>query len=146
MTFERDHPKYGGRKPGSLNKPKLTLLEMLRERYPDFHPILAMLEMYHDAETPIELRARLLNDIASYTVPRIKPIEFTEAQRMADEAISALACGDREQIDTFIEAFLNGRLSAGDLSSLVAALSLKRQAQGQAGMNEQAELLALIKG
>jgi hypothetical protein len=69
---------------------------MLAQRYPNFHPILAMLEMYHEAQTPIELRARLLND--------------------------------------------------SDLSSLVAALSLKQKPQGQAGMNEQAELLRLIKG
>ncbi len=49
---------------------------------------------------------------------------------MAGEAISALAQGEREHIDTFIEAFLNGRLSAQDLSSLVSALSLKQKAQG----------------
>jgi hypothetical protein len=111
MRFERDHPKYGGRKAATSNKPKPTLLAMLAQRYPDFHPILAMLELYHDAQTPIELRARLLNDIASYTVPRIKPIEFTEAQRMADEAVLSLAAGDGEPIDTFIQAFLDGRLS-----------------------------------
>jgi hypothetical protein len=144
MRFERDHPKYGGRKAGTPNKPRPTLLEILTQRYPDFHLILAMLEMYHDAQTPVELRARLLNDIASYTVPRIKPIEFTEAQRLTDEALSVLASGERELIDTFIEAFLNGRLSASDLSSLVSVLSLKRQAQGP-GTDEQAELLRLIK-
>jgi hypothetical protein len=88
-------------------------------------------------------QARLLNDIASYTLPRIKPVEFTEASRMADETISALAQGEREHIDTFIEAFLNGRLSAQDLSSLAAALSLKQK--GQPGTDEQAELLRLIK-
>jgi hypothetical protein len=105
-----------------------------------------MLDMVHEPATPAELKARLLNDIASFTLPRIKPIEFTEAQRMADEAISALAQGEREQIDTFIEAFLNGRLSAGDLSSLVSALSLKQKPQGQVVLDEQAELLRLIKG
>lgn len=101
--------------------------------------------MVHDSATPAELKARLLNDIAAYTIPRIKPVEFTEAQRMADEAISSLAQGEREQIDAFIEAFLNGRLSAGDLSSLVSALSLKQKPQGQGGIDEQAELLRLIK-
>jgi 16S rRNA C967 or C1407 C5-methylase (RsmB/RsmF family) len=145
MRFEHDHPKYGGRKAGTPNKPKPTLLAMLRERYPDFHPILAMVELYHDAQTPMELRVRLLNDIASYTVPRIKPMEFTEAQRLTDEAISVLASGEREPIDTFIEAFLNGRLSAGDLSSLVAALSLKQKPQGQGVIDAQAEILRLIK-
>jgi hypothetical protein len=142
MPFKPDHPRYGGRTAGTPNK--FNLLALLRERYPDFHPILAMLELYHDSETPVELRARLLNDIASYTVPRIKPIEFTELQRWNDETISALASGEREHIDTFIEAFLNGRLSAQNLTSLVSALSLKQKAQGQD--DQQAELLSLIKG
>jgi hypothetical protein len=146
MRFEHDHPKYGGRKAGTPNKPKPTLLEMLRERYPDFHPILAMLEMYHDPKTPVEVKARLLNDIASYTLPRLKPIEFTESQRLNDDALVAFAAGEREPIDTFIEAFLNGRLSAGELSSLVAALSLKQKPQGQGVIDQQAELLSLIKG
>src|ERR671915_2208311 len=122
MTFERNHPKYGGRQAGTLSKS--NLLALLREKYPDFHPILAMLEMYHDSDTPAELRARLLNDIASYTVPRIKPIEFTELQRWLSENISALPA--ENPIERFIEGFLNGQLSANDLATLVAALNLKR--------------------
>jgi hypothetical protein len=144
MAFQRGHPKYGGRQAGSPSKS--AVLTLLRERYPDFHPILAMLDMFHDPTTPAELKARLLNDIAAYTIPRLKPMEFTELQRWNDEAISAIAQGEREHIDTFIEAFLNGRLSAQDLASLVSALSLKQKAQGQAGMDAQAELLRLIKG
>jgi hypothetical protein len=77
-------------------------------------------------------------------VPRIKPIEFTEAQRLTDEAVLSLAAGNGEPIDTFIQAFLDGRLSASDLSSLVATLSLKQK--GQDVIDEQAELLRLIKG
>jgi hypothetical protein len=140
MPFERGHPKYGGRQAGIT---KSNLLALLREKYPDFHPILAMLEMYHDSDIPAELRARLLNDIASYTVPRIKPIEFTELQRWLSENISALPA--ENPIERFIEGFLNGQLSANDLATLVAALNLKRQAQST-GLDEQAELLRLIKG
>jgi hypothetical protein len=144
MAFQRGHQKYGGRQAGSPSKS--AVLALLRERYPDFHPILAMLDMFHDSMTPTELKARLLNDIAAYTVPKLKPMEFTELQRWNDETISALAQGERDPIDTFIEAFLNGRLSASDLSSLVSALSLKQKPQGQGVIDEQAELLRLIKG
>ena len=144
MAFQPGHPRFGGRRAGSPSKS--AILALLRERYPDFHPILAMLDMYHDPATPAELKARLLNDIAAYTLPRLKPIEFTEAQRLDDEAIDAVASSERDQIDTFIEAFLNGRLSAGDLSSLVSALSLKQKPQGQGVIDQQAELLSLIKG
>jgi hypothetical protein len=144
MAFQRGHQKYGGLQAGSPSKS--AVLALLRERYPDFHPILAMLDMFHDSMTPTELKARLLNDIAAYTVPKLKPMEFTELQRWNDETISALAQGERDPIDTFIEAFLNGRLSASDLSSLVSALSLKQKPQGQGVIDEQAELLRLIKG
>ena len=104
-----------------------------------------MWELYSDPATPAEVKARLLNDIASYTVPRLKPIDLTEFMRLSDEAIVGLV-KDSDPIDTFIGAFLSGRLSAQDLSSLCAALSLKQKAQGQAGMDAQAELLRLIKG
>jgi hypothetical protein len=146
MRFERDHPKYGGRKAGTPNKPKPTLLAMLAERFPDFHPVVAMGEMYHDAATPLEFKVRLLSEIAAYTVPKLKPVEAVEARRLTDETILTLAAGEQEPINTFIVAFLNGQLSGRDLASLIGALALKRQIQGQAGMNEQAALLSLIKG
>jgi hypothetical protein len=95
MPFEHDHPRYGGRTAGTSNKPKPTLLEMLAQRYPNFHPILAMLEMYHDPETPVELRARLLNDIASYTVPRIKPIADIPHTHPLDLRIKCLIRGSQ---------------------------------------------------
>jgi hypothetical protein len=34
MPFERDHPRYGGRTVGTPDKPKLTLLEMLAQKFP----------------------------------------------------------------------------------------------------------------
>jgi hypothetical protein len=103
MPFERGHPKYGGRQAGVT---KSNILAIIREEYPDFHPILAMLKLANDPNTPVEVQARLLNDIASYTLPRLKPIEFTESQRLNDDALVAFAAGEREPIDTFIEAFL----------------------------------------
>jgi hypothetical protein len=137
--FERGHPRMGGPKPGGG---KASLLAMLRERYPDFHPVLAMLDLANKVTTPVEVKARLLNDVASYTVPRIKPIEFTELQRWLSEHIATLPDGN--PIERFIEAFLNGQLSANDLTTLTAALSLKRQAETQA-IDNQAEILKLIK-
>jgi hypothetical protein len=140
MPFERDHPKYGGRTAGTPNK--FNLLALLREKYLDFHPLIAMLDMVHDSATPAELKARLLNGIANFTLPKVKAVEFTEMQRWLDEAISVLPKGD--PVERFIEAFLNGRLSATDLATLTAALALKQKAQGQT-IDEQAELLSLIK-
>ena len=96
MPFGRDHPKYGGREAGTPNTAKLMLLTALAERFPDFHPVVAMGEMYHDAATPLELKVRLLSEIAAYTVPKLKPVEAVEARRLADETILTLAAGEHE--------------------------------------------------
>lgn len=141
MPFEPNHPKVGGRKPGSINKSSVVAL--VRDRFPDFHPIVAMIEMYHDPATQPELKKNLLSEIASYMIPKVKPVELTELRRATDETITALVA-DGNPIDTFIQEFLNGRLSAQDLSSLVSALSLKQKVQN-VGVDEQQELLSLIK-
>jgi hypothetical protein len=36
------------------------------KRWPGFHPARAMEEMYHDPETPPELKKRLQKDLAAY--------------------------------------------------------------------------------
>jgi hypothetical protein len=105
-----------------------------------------MIEMFRDTENPPEVRARLLSEITTYTVPKLKPMEPMEARRLTDEAVISLAAGEGDPVDTFIQAFLDGRLSASDLSSLVSALGLKQKPQGQVVIDEQAELLRLIKG
>lgn len=139
--FEPGHPKLGGRIAGTPNK--RTLVKLLEKRCPGFHPIVAMWELYNNKRTPADVKARLLDSIASYTVPRLKPIDMIELLRLNDEAIVALAKQD-DPVDTFIGAFLGGKLSAQDLATLIAALSLKQKAQG-AVVDEQAELLKLIK-
>lgn len=140
--YEPGHPKYGGRVAGTPNK--RTLIGLLEERCPGFHPIVAMWEMYNDRATPAEVRARLLDSIAAYTVPRLKSIDLTELMRIDEEALVGLL-PDGNAIDTFIGAFLGGKLSAQDLTTLCAALSLKRQAEAKPAVDEQQELLSLIK-
>lgn len=103
-----------------------------------------MWEMYNDRATPPEVRARLLDSIAAYTVPRLKSIDLTELMRINDEALVGLVT-DGNPIDTFIQAFLGGKLSAQDLTTLCAALALKRQAEAKPAVDEQQELLSLIK-
>jgi hypothetical protein len=60
MPFKCDHLKCGP-----------ALLE--RERWPDFCPLCEMEKMYHDAQTPPELKKRLRRQIDTYTVPKLKP-------------------------------------------------------------------------
>jgi hypothetical protein len=143
-SFKPGHPKYGGRVAGTPNKSDLMLsAQALAEKFPGFHPVAAMKELYNDLATPIDLKVRLLDLIASYTVPRLKPIDPMEIRRLSGEAVID-ARAEPEQVNTYILAFLDGKLSASDLAILIGALSLKQKGQGV--IDEQAELLRLIKG
>ncbi len=43
-----------------------TLLELLNERWPGFHPGREMEKMYHDPKTPPKVKKRLRQDLAAY--------------------------------------------------------------------------------
>jgi hypothetical protein len=79
MPSKHDHPKYGGRRAGTPNKPEPSLLALLNERFPDFHPVRTMEEMYNDPETPPELKVRLQREIAAYTRAAVKSRLFLPA-------------------------------------------------------------------
>jgi hypothetical protein len=81
-----------GRKKGTPNKAKQELQALLAERYPDYHPVLAMAALANDSSTksvrdvgtgkrrtvpkvPLELRARMHQEVAKYVEPQLKAIE-----------------------------------------------------------------------
>jgi hypothetical protein len=66
-----------------------------------------------------------------------------EIRRLSGEAVIDATTAP-EQVNTYILAFLDGKLSASDLAILIGALSLNQKSQGQI-VDEQAELLRLIK-
>jgi hypothetical protein len=117
--------------------------QALAEKFPGFHPVAAMKELYNDPATPIDLKVRLLDLIAPYTVPKLRPIDPMEIRHLSGEAVIDTTTAP-EQVNTYILAFLDGKLSASDLAILIGALSLNQKGQGQI-VDEQAELLRLIK-
>lgn len=68
--------KTGGRQKGSLNKPKRALLALLRERYPNYHPVLEMAKIAHETDDP-GLAAQMHKEIAQYVEPKLKAMELT---------------------------------------------------------------------
>jgi hypothetical protein len=52
---------------------KPSLLALLDERWAGFCPLCEMEKLYHDAQTPPNVKKRLRRDIDAYTVPKPKP-------------------------------------------------------------------------
>ena len=72
--------KTGGRKPGTPNKRTSELAAMLAQAVgEDFDPVVELAILAQAPDTPIDLRAKVLADIAPYVRPRLKNSEISGA-------------------------------------------------------------------
>lgn len=51
------------------------LLKMLHERYPNYHPLIAMAELAHNEKTEDGIRFNCHKEIAKYVEPQLKSVE-----------------------------------------------------------------------
>ncbi len=72
--------KTGGRQKGTPNKDKKELLDQLAERFPDYHPVLAMAEIANDEKAGAEMRFQAHKEVAQYVTPKLKSIEHTAGE------------------------------------------------------------------
>ncbi len=66
-----------GRKLGTPNVRTKELRELIEAKYPDFHPVIAMLEVWHNKRRPFALRFDALKEAAQYIQPKRKAIEIS---------------------------------------------------------------------
>jgi hypothetical protein len=69
--------KTGGRKAGTPNKEKRELISLLKERYPDYHPVVAMAEIANDDTEDTSLRFQAHKEVAQYVEPKRKSVELS---------------------------------------------------------------------
>jgi hypothetical protein len=69
--------KTGGRTKGSLNAPKAALFAMMTERWPDYHPVMAMAEIANDPAVDLDTRFAAHKEVAQYVEPKRKAVEVT---------------------------------------------------------------------
>ncbi|MDG2472213.1 MAG: hypothetical protein P8M71_03755 [Pseudomonadales bacterium] len=67
--------KTGGRTKGTPNRDKQALRERLSSLYPDYDPILAMVEMANDEALEPSMRLDCHKTIANYIHPKMRSIE-----------------------------------------------------------------------
>lgn len=69
-------PKNSGRKKGTPNKRTQNLIELIEKKFPNFDPIISLIEISQDNETPLELKVNCLKEIAKYIHPQRKAVEI----------------------------------------------------------------------
>lgn len=86
--------KTGGRLPGTPNKKSLEIRELIAQRYPDYHPVLALAEIAQDTSNEVSLRLQANKEVAKYVCPQLKSIEIKEHQE--ETRIVVVRVGDEE--------------------------------------------------
>ena len=67
--------KTGGRISGTPNKSTKAIAEMLADKYPHYHPIIALAEIANDKKQDIAIRLHANKEVAKYICPQLKSIE-----------------------------------------------------------------------
>lgn len=69
--------KTGGRKPGVPNKDKLELRQLVQKRYPNYNPILALIEisLSKDEEVTYDNKIACHKEVAQYMFSKLRTIE-----------------------------------------------------------------------
>lgn len=58
-----------------------ALLAEIRKRYPNYHPVIAMVDIAHHAEAPLELQYNCHKTVAKYIEPELKNVEVKQELR-----------------------------------------------------------------
>ena len=75
--FQAGHIKTGGRSKGTPNKNKQELINRIESEFPGYDPVLSMVAIARDENTPLELRITCHKEVAKYTHPQRKAVEMT---------------------------------------------------------------------
>lgn len=69
--------KTGGRRKGVPNSERKELYQLMADRYPNYHPVIAMADMANDEENEIDLRFQANKEVAKYVCPQLKAVEIS---------------------------------------------------------------------
>lgn len=83
--------KTGGREKGTPNRERKDLLEMLSEKYPGYHPVMAMAAIANDKKADESLKFHANKEIAKYVCPQLKATSTEISfEQLSDEDIDRL--------------------------------------------------------
>ena len=69
--------KTGGRTKGTANQDKQELIDMIQEKYPDYHPLLALAEIANDSDNDKNLQLQASKEVCKYIVPQLRSIDHS---------------------------------------------------------------------
>lgn len=69
-------PKTGGRLPGTPNKRRQALFDLVEELYPGYDPVIAMIEIGQNSRNDIEVRLSAHKEAAQYLHTKLRSMDL----------------------------------------------------------------------
>jgi hypothetical protein len=69
--------KTGGRTKGTPNAERKELNQLMAEKFPDYHPVIAMAEIANDELNDVDIRLTAHKEVSKYVAPQLKAIEIS---------------------------------------------------------------------
>lgn len=67
--------KTGGRKKGTPNTERKELNEMLTDKYPGYHPVMAMADIANNKRNNLSIIFQANKEVAKYICPQLKAVD-----------------------------------------------------------------------
>ena len=87
--------KTGGKVKGSVHKPRRELYDEMKEKYPEYNPVIAMATIANDKKVDDSLRFQAHKEVAKYLYPQLAATQVN------------LNTDDKEFVFQFVDADLN---------------------------------------
>ncbi len=115
----RGHERYGGRQKGAPNRRTFDAVAKLEAL--GFDPLEAMAKVAMDSDTPLEIRASLLKELAQYVYPKRKALDAPVLLEFEPDATL------HEQATVVLRSMAKGDLSIEQAAKLVTTLKAKSE-------------------
>ena len=69
--------KTGGRLPGTLNRQTSELIDLIKFKYPGYHPVVALVDIANSSQD-ISIRLQANKEVAKYICPQVKSVEIKD--------------------------------------------------------------------
>ncbi len=90
--------KTGGRQIGTPNRVTSELRDIVAERFPNYNPILSLIEIAQDTSNEVSLRLQANKEVAKYLMPQLKSVEIKDSNEATK--ILVVRVGDERYNET----------------------------------------------
>ena len=79
--------KTGGRTKGTPNRKTQGIVELITEKFPNYHPLISLAEIANDFSNDVAIRLQANKEIAKYICPQLKAIAVDVVENQAPHKI-----------------------------------------------------------